>query len=184
MVTTSTIIGAVLNLLAPFINQAQVVDINQLTCLADNIYFEAGGESREGKKAVAHVVLNRVKDPAYKRTICGVVREGLQPGRLDCQFSWVCDHRDNTVPLDKAASRKMYYECVEEAVFAYIGLSEDPTSGATYYFAHNIVTPKWSKSAKLKTTTVIEHHTFMADSNDLNRFNNPIKTFLTASMNP
>ena len=33
----------------------------QVTCLAENIYFEAAHETEEGKKAVAFVTLNRVR---------------------------------------------------------------------------------------------------------------------------
>ena len=44
-------------------------------CLARNIYYEAGGESEEGKVAVAIVTINRVKDGRFDRSICGVVNQ-------------------------------------------------------------------------------------------------------------
>ena len=46
---------------------------SELKCLATAIYFEARGEPEEGQIAVAQVVLNRLKNPAYPNTICGVV---------------------------------------------------------------------------------------------------------------
>lgn len=52
-----------------------------LKCLTETIYYEARGDSKIGKKAVADVVLNRVKDKRFPNTICGVV---YQPK----QFSW------------------------------------------------------------------------------------------------
>ena len=60
----------------------------QVTCLAENIYFEAGHEPLEGKKAVAFVTLNRVQS-GYADNICDVVKQ--KTGKT-CQFSWYCDH--------------------------------------------------------------------------------------------
>src|SRR5690606_33450466 len=40
-------------------------------CLAAGIYFEARGEPVRGQAAVAQVILNRVRNPAYPETICG-----------------------------------------------------------------------------------------------------------------
>ena len=40
--------------------QEPVIDINQMHCLATNIYHEARGESFAGKVAVANVTHNRV----------------------------------------------------------------------------------------------------------------------------
>ena len=47
----------------------------QLMCLAKNIYYEAGLESREGMIAVAQVTLNRTEDDKFPKTICGVVNQ-------------------------------------------------------------------------------------------------------------
>lgn len=57
------------NLIAtPFLSDKDV------ECLARNIFYEAGGESREGKIAVAQVTLNRAQDPRFGRSVCEVVR--------------------------------------------------------------------------------------------------------------
>ena len=61
-------------------NQAQAKsnkpDVDpQLLCLAKNIYYEAGLESREGMIAVAQVTLNRADDAKFPKTICGVVHQ-------------------------------------------------------------------------------------------------------------
>ncbi|MBV9994998.1 MAG: cell wall hydrolase [Caulobacteraceae bacterium] len=60
-----------------------------LDCLAAAVYYEARGESAEGQEAVAQVVLNRVRSPAFPNTVCGVVYQGATRGA--CQFSFACD---------------------------------------------------------------------------------------------
>ena len=60
------------------------------SCLAANIYYEAGIEPLDAKIAVAYVTLNRVKSGIYPSNICSVVYQG-------CQFVWTC-HRWNSPP--------------------------------------------------------------------------------------
>ena len=61
-----------------------------LDCLTAAIYYEAGAETPEGQAAVAQVVLNRARHPAYPRTVCGVVFQGSE--RITgCQFTFTCD---------------------------------------------------------------------------------------------
>ena len=52
------------------------LDPAQLFCMAQNIYFEARAEGESGKQAVAHVVQNRVRDPKFPKTPCGVIQDG------------------------------------------------------------------------------------------------------------
>lgn len=59
-------------------------------CLAEAIYFEARGEPVRGQMAVAQVVVNRLKNPAYPGTVCGVVYQNRN-ARNACQFSFACD---------------------------------------------------------------------------------------------
>ena len=61
-----------------------------LRCLTQAIYYEAGLEPTAGQEAVAQVVLNRVRDPNYPNTICGVVYQGAERV-TGCQFSFTCD---------------------------------------------------------------------------------------------
>ena len=70
-------------------------------CLAKAIYFEARGEGPLGQLAVAQVILNRVKDPAFPKTICGVVFQNASDFNR-CQFSFACDGVPDRV-ADKAA---------------------------------------------------------------------------------
>jgi spore germination cell wall hydrolase CwlJ-like protein len=62
-----------------------------LDCLTQAVYYEARGESSKGQAAVAQVVLNRVRHPAFPKTICAVVFQGAGLGKTECQFSFVCD---------------------------------------------------------------------------------------------
>jgi spore germination cell wall hydrolase CwlJ-like protein len=61
----------------------------ELDCLTQAVYFEARGETPLGQAAVAQVVLNRVKHPAFPKTVCAVVFQGV--ASHGCQFSFACD---------------------------------------------------------------------------------------------
>lgn len=121
------------------------LDPSEVTCMAQNIYHEARGESLEGQKAVAHVTLNRMNSPAYPHTVCGVV---YQPS----QFSWTTDGRP------EITEPGAYENAVVIALVAMTGLDSDPTNGATHYFDHTRVTPGWSRA--FETTRIIGGHTF------------------------
>jgi spore germination cell wall hydrolase CwlJ-like protein len=120
----------------------------QIDCLADNIYYEAGYEPDEGKKAVALVTLNRVQDERFGKDICSVVKQKVNS---TCQFSWYCE--------GKKAIRNIfvYNEAREIAVFVYANYENmrDITKGALYYHA-DYVNPRW----KLEKTTTIGRHIF------------------------
>ncbi len=71
-------------------------------CLAQAVYYEARGESSSGQAAVAQVVLNRVRHPAFPKTICGVVFQHVGD---DCQFSFACNGAMRQ-PIDRASWRR------------------------------------------------------------------------------
>ncbi|HEY3815031.1 MAG TPA: cell wall hydrolase [Caulobacteraceae bacterium] len=73
----------------PFRLGAALDATRDLDCLTQAVYFEARGEGLAGMQAVAQVVLNRVRHPAFPKTICGVVFQGAGAG--GCQFSFACD---------------------------------------------------------------------------------------------
>ncbi len=109
----------------------------EIDCLARNIYFEARVEPEDGRRAVAHVVMNRVADRRWPGSVCTVIEQGWpEDGRL-CQFSWVCDGRSNRPSRDA-----QWYEAVAMAERVYWGLSHDPTDGALWYHA-DYVEPPW-----------------------------------------
>lgn len=81
-----------------------VQSARELDCLTQAVYFEARGETSRGQAAVATVVLNRVKSPAFPKTVCGVVFQGAS--NHGCQFSFACDgslhHGRETGAWDRA----------------------------------------------------------------------------------
>ena len=111
----------------------------EVRCLALTIYFEARGEPDEGKLAVGHVVMNRVRDPRYPSRVCGVVRQGGEWPRNRCPFSWWCDGRS-----DKPRNHAAWERATAFARLIYWGFSKDPTGGALWYHA-DYVSPVWRK---------------------------------------
>ena len=111
----------------------------QVRCLAQNVYFEARGESFLGQLGVAHVVMNRVEDHSFPATICDVVKEGGELRRGGCQFSWWCDGQSDR-PTDLAAWKQSF----EVALQTYFGRTSDPTHGALWYHA-DYVRPAWRR---------------------------------------
>ena len=120
----------------------------QVDCLAENIYFEAGHEPEEGKKAVALVTLNRVQDPRYPKDICSVVKQRVNS---TCQFSWHCEAGKYV------RNRKAYDDAKQMALFVYANYEnlKDITKGALYYHA-DYVNPRW----QLQKTVIIGRHIF------------------------
>lgn len=47
----------------------------QMQCIARVVQSEAGGESEVGKRAVAHVIINRTKDKRFPSTPCAVIMQ-------------------------------------------------------------------------------------------------------------
>lgn len=75
-----------------------------LRCLTQAVYYEAALEPTEGQEAVAQVVLNRVRDPNYPASVCGVVYQGAER-TTGCQFSFTCDGALSRPPVAWAWAR-------------------------------------------------------------------------------
>ena len=132
------------------------VQMAEENCLARAVYFEARSESELGQLAVAKVILNRVKDPEYPKSICGVVYQG-SGRRNSCQFSFACDGLPDDVKSAAAwanAKRVAKRAISGDAQVAAIGT-------ATNYHA-DYVKPKWAKS--MKRLIKIGRHVFYEDS--------------------
>ncbi|NDW05464.1 cell wall hydrolase [Jiella pacifica] len=113
---------------------------SEQTCLANGIYFEARGESSQGQAAVAQVILNRVRNPAYPNTICGVVYQNKN-WRNRCQFSFACDgHKDR---IRDAGSYAEAEDIAKKVTTGEIWISE--VGSATHYHA-NYVRPRWARA--------------------------------------
>jgi hypothetical protein len=105
-------------------------------CLAQAIYYEAGNQPLEGQRAVAQVVLNRVRHPAYPHSVCGVVYQGWNQGT--CQFTFVCDGS-----LLRAPAPVLWREAENVASEALAGETEQAVGSATSYHA-DYVLPRWA----------------------------------------
>ncbi|HEY0325610.1 MAG TPA: cell wall hydrolase, partial [Allosphingosinicella sp.] len=135
-----------------FSNMDALAGMRALDCLAQAIYYEARSEPEEGQRAVAQVVLNRVRHPAWPNSVCGVVYQGpARPGG-GCQFTFTCDGslRFRAYGDDWARARRLAAEALAGRVHAPVGLS-------TFYHA-NYVLPAWAP--RLLKTAVIGNHLF------------------------
>lgn len=134
----------------------------QMTCLAQNIYFESMQESFAGQVAVVSVVLNRVADSRFPNTICDVVwqqqygkpNKGIVRNR--CQFSWTCDGKS-----DQIRDKRAWGRAVEVAEIAYRMYNEgfDITEGATHYHA-TYVRPAWRRDRGMIRIGKVDTHIF------------------------
>ena len=108
-----------------------------LTCLTEAVYYEAASESAQGQRAVAQVVLNRMRNPVFPHSVCGVVYQGAN---LDtgCQFSFVCDGSMNRPHVAWAWAAA---ETVARGALS--GQVEPAVGEATHYHA-DYVAPYWA----------------------------------------
>ncbi len=123
-------------------------------CLADAIYFEARGESREGQMAVAQVVINRVKSSIYPNTICGVVYQNKNEHNR-CQFSFACDGISERV-TDRLAWRRAE-DIARQVLRGSDGAVRAEIGNATHYHATS-VSPLWARY--MRRVDTIGHHVF------------------------
>lgn len=132
------------------------VQMAEENCLARAVYFEARSESELGQLAVAKVILNRVKDPEYPKTICGVVYQG-SGRRNSCQFSFACDG----LP-DDVRSASSWSNAKRIAKKAIAGDAQVAAIGTATNYHADYVKPKWAKS--MKRLVKIGRHVFYEDS--------------------
>jgi spore germination cell wall hydrolase CwlJ-like protein len=125
---------------APFVFKGSTAAHAQaLDCLASAVYYEAGNQDSDGQRAVAQVVLNRARHPAFPNSVCGVVYQGsTRP--TGCQFTFTCDGSLTREPDGDGWRRatKVAEDALSGAVYA-------PVGWATYYHADYVV-PTWASS--------------------------------------
>ncbi len=118
----------------------EVFSAAEQKCLATGVYFEARGESEKGQAAVAQVILNRVRNPTYPNTICGVVYQNKN-WRNRCQFSFACDG----IP-DIITSRSHYRMAEDVALAVTAGKIFIPEVGSSTHYHATYVNPRWNKT--------------------------------------
>lgn len=119
-------------------------------CLASAVYYEAANEPDEGQRAVAQVVLNRVRHREWPQTICGVVYQGSS--RPGCQFSFACDGAMARGPMLAAwiRARRVAERALSGDVYAAVG-------NATFYHTTNVA-PAWGR--RMTPVAVVGAHIF------------------------
>ena len=116
------------------------IDMSRATdCLASALYYESANEKTDGQRAVAQVIINRVRHPAFPKTVCGVVYQG-STRTTGCQFSFACDGSMRRIPSAATWShlRALSREALTGSVYKPVGL-------ATHYHADYVV-PYWQSS--------------------------------------
>ena len=134
----------------PFVLRAGAEDRTRaIQYLTQAIYYEAGFEGADGRAAVAQVVLNRLRHPAFPKSVCGVVFQGAQLP-TGCQFSFTCDGSLARTPVADAWAQAgaIARRALNGAVVGAVG-------EATHYHA-DYVLPYWSPSL-VKITQIGAH---------------------------
>lgn len=111
-------------------------EVLEAQCFAQNLYFEARSEGREGMVAVGWVVLNRVNSNMYPDSICAVIYEGGE--RPPCEFNWWCDGRSDrpNEPASWALAQQVTDQMLNNP-------PADPTDGALWFHMDSIAVPVW-----------------------------------------
>ena len=131
-----------------------------LDCLTAAVYYEARSEPLDGQRAVAQVVLNRVRDRAFPRSVCGVVYQG-STRRTGCQFSFTCDGS-----MYRRRDEGSWERAREVAAAALGGAVYAPVGAATSYHASYML-PWWAPS--LTRIATIGAHVFYRWRNAMER---------------
>jgi len=112
-----------------------------LQCLAEAVYHEARNQSEDGQRAVAQVVLNRVRHPAYPNTVCGVVYQGSERV-TGCQFTFTCDGSlgGEVEPRAWERARRIAAAALRGNVYRPVGLATNyHTTAISPYWAPSLV---------------------------------------------
>ncbi|MBW4330844.1 cell wall hydrolase [Stakelama sp. CBK3Z-3] len=119
-------------------------------CLATAALYEAGDDTA-GEKAVAQVVLNRVRHPAFPDTVCGVIFQGAER-TSGCQFTFTCDGA-----MAHSWSQAAWKRAQDVAAQALAGSVDQTVGNATHYHTDWVV-PYWS--ASLDKIAAVGSHLF------------------------
>lgn len=134
----------------PFVLPATSSEYAQaLQCLSQAVYYEAAREPQLGQQGVAQVVLNRMRHPAYPKSVCGVVYQGAARA-TGCQFTFTCDGSLRWAPEPSLWRRAK--AVAERALAGYV----DRTVGSATHYHAQYVAPYWAPTL-VKMTQVGQH---------------------------
>ena len=136
----------------PFRFAGSADDLARATdCLAAGVIYEAGNDTT-GERAVAQVILNRLRHPAFPKTVCGVVFEGAER-TTGCQFTFTCDGAlTRWHPTDDGWKR------AREVASAALAGSVDRDVGYATHYHTDWVVPYWQSS--LDKIAAVHTHLF------------------------
>lgn len=120
-------------------------------CLASAVYYEAGDDP-VGQRAVAQVVVNRLRHPAFPKSVCGVVFQGSERA-IGCQFTFTCDGSI----IRRRPSASAWSRALIAARAALNGYVFGAVSTATHYHTDYVV-PFWS--AQMDKLVMVRGHIF------------------------
>jgi spore germination cell wall hydrolase CwlJ-like protein len=122
-------------------------------CLTEGLYFEAASEGEAGMRAVAEVVIRRMRTPGYPKTICKVIYNGAPS--YGCQFSFACDGA-RVRPRSKHVWKETWRLAGEILADPDALLQENTTLGALRF--HTVdVDPDWESEGFEETITIGRH---------------------------
>ena len=147
--------------------QKASIDPKQITCMAKNIFYEAGHETINGQAAVARVVMNRVNHGFGKNPCQVVYQKTLVNDKLICQFSWVCEGKGEP---NKNNYRYQVAEQIAYDVIVNDRYKEILPKSALFF--HNLtVDPLWPH----KQVAKIGNHIFYSKAKKIVKPNKPVK---------
>ena len=115
-----------------------------LSCLAENVYYESRGEPLVGQYAVAEVTMNRVASPDFPDTVCEVVH-------ARGAFSW-------TYQTERLQPYGYEWRRAQSVASSVYDNREAPlVNGALFYHA-TYVSPRWA--ATRSQVALIGRHLF------------------------
>lgn len=119
-------------------------------CLAAATYYEAGNGALD-QRAVAQVVLNRLRHNAFPKTICGVVFEGSARS-TGCQFTFTCDGAMRRRPSPAEWNR------ARQVAAGMLSGQVEPAVGQSTHYHTNWVAPAWNR--EMDKISAIKTHLF------------------------
>ncbi len=109
-----------------------------LTCLTQAVYYEAGFEPLQGERAVAQVILNRMRHGLFPHSVCGVVFQGAVTPGGGCQFSFTCDGS-----LGRGAPAPAAWKRAQDVARAALNGYVEASIGLATHYHTDYVAPYW-----------------------------------------
>ena len=124
------------------VSSEPTIDAKELDALARTVWGEARGEGYDGMRAVAAVIMNRVKSPRFPNTVQGVV---FKPRHFSM---WNAGEPNGKLARKVTTDNLQFKQALVTAEDALTGKLGDPTGGADHYYADWLDKPPyWAADA-------------------------------------